>query len=80
MMIKPHIAIYIKYSQIIYHSEKNNGNKINKSIFNKNGGRCRDIKTQKACKQGWEVNVGPKIKQNNFHITLHKYSSLYFAL
>ena len=63
MMIKPHIAIYIKYSQIIYHSEKNNRNKINKSIFNKNGGRCRDIKTQKACEQGWEVNVGPKIKQ-----------------
>ena len=23
----------------------------------------RDVKTQKACEQGWEVNVGPKIKQ-----------------
>ena len=57
------VAIYIKYSQIIYHSEKNNGNKNNKNIFNKNEGRCRDVKTQKACEQGWEVNVGPKIKQ-----------------
>ena len=37
--------------------------KNNKNIFNKNEGRCRDVKTQKACKQGWEVNVGPKIKQ-----------------
>ena len=24
---------------------------------------ARDVKTQKACEQGWEVNVGPKIKQ-----------------
>ena len=36
--------------------------KNNKNIFNKNEGRCRDVKTQKACEQGWEVNVGPKIK------------------
>ena len=55
--------MYIKYSQIIYHSEKNNGNKNNKNIFNKNERRCRDVKTQKACEQGCEVNVGPKIKQ-----------------
>ena len=55
--------MYIKYSQIIYHSEKNNGNKNNKNIFNKNEGRCRDVKTQKAFEQGWDVNVGPKIKQ-----------------
>ena len=47
----------------MYHSEKNNGNKNNKNIFNKNERRCRDVKTQKACEQGWEVNVGPKIKQ-----------------
>ena len=40
-----------------------NNNKNNKNIFNKNEGRCRDVKTQKACEQGWEVNVGPKIKQ-----------------
>ena len=33
------------------------------NIFNKNEGRCRDVKTQKACEQGWDVNVGPKIKQ-----------------
>ena len=23
----------------------------------------RDVKTQKACEQGWEVNVRPNIKQ-----------------
>ena len=57
------IAIYIKYSQIVYHSEKNNGNKNNKNILNKDGEICRDVKTQKSCEQGWEVNVGPKIKQ-----------------
>ena len=34
---------------------------INKNIFNKSEGRCRDVKTQKAFEQGWEVNVGPKI-------------------
>ena len=22
-----------------------------------------DVKTQKACEQGWEANIGPKIKQ-----------------
>ena len=35
----------------------------NKNIFNKNERRCRDFKTQKACEQGWEANIGPKIKQ-----------------
>ena len=34
---------------------------IKKNIFNKNERRCRDVKTQKACKQGWEANIGPKI-------------------
>ena len=34
-----------------------------KNIFNKNIIKCRDVKTQKACKQGWETNIGPKIKQ-----------------
>ena len=42
---------------------KNNGNKNNKNIFNKNGERCKDVKTQKTCEQGWKVNIGPKIKQ-----------------
>ena len=37
--------------------------RIIKNIFNKNERRCRDVKTQKACKQGWEANIGPKIKQ-----------------
>ena len=37
--------------------------RIIKIIFNKNERRCRDVKTQKASKQGWEANLGPKIKQ-----------------
>ena len=37
--------------------------RIIKNIFNKNERRCRDVKTQKACEQGWEDNIGPKIKQ-----------------
>ena len=50
-----------KYS---YHSEKNTmETRIIKNIFNKNERRCRDVKTQKACEQGWEANIGPKIKQ-----------------
>ena len=36
--------------------------RVIKIIFNKNE-RCRDVKTQKACEQGWEANIGPKIKQ-----------------
>ena len=32
--------------------------RIIKNVFNKNE---RDVKTQKACKQGWEANIGPKI-------------------
>ena len=53
-------AIYKKYS---HYSEKNNGNKKNKRHFNKNERRCRDVKTQKACEQGWEANIVTKIKQ-----------------
>ena len=37
--------------------------RIIKNIFNKNGKRCRDVKTQNVCEQGQEVNVEPKIKQ-----------------
>ena len=37
--------------------------RIIKNIFNKNERRCRDVKTQKASEQGWEANIGPKIKQ-----------------
>ena len=62
MMIKPHSNLHkIVTNHLLF--KKNNGNKNNKNIFNKNGERCRDVKTPKACKQGWEVNVGPKIKQ-----------------
>ena len=34
-----------------------------KNIFNKNERRYRDVKIQKAWKQGWEANIGTKIKQ-----------------
>ena len=37
--------------------------RIIKNIFNKNEKLCRDIKTQKACEQAWEANIGLKIKQ-----------------
>ena len=37
---------------------------ITKNMFNKNERRrCRDAKIQKAGEQGWEANIGPKIKQ-----------------
>ena len=50
-----------KYS---HHSEKKTmETRIIKNFFNKNERRCRDVKTQKACEQGWEANIGPKIKQ-----------------
>ena len=34
-------------------------NKNNKKHYE----RCRDVKTQKSCEQGWEADIGPKIKQ-----------------
>ena len=37
-----------------------------------------DVKTQKVCEQGWEANIGPKIKQTT-SITLHKYLHRYKA-
>ena len=37
--------------------------RIVKKNFNKNERRRRDVKTQKACKQGWEANIGPKINK-----------------
>ena len=52
--------MYKKYS---HHSEKK---QWNKNIFDKNGRRCRDVKTQKVCEQVREVNVGTKIKQTTF--------------
>ena len=40
-----------------------NYTRIIKNIFNKNERRYIDVKTHKACEQGWEADVGPKIKQ-----------------
>ena len=48
---------------INYTSEYYIYTRIIKNIFNQNERRCRDVKTQKACEQGWEANIGPKIKQ-----------------
>ena len=46
-----------KYS---HHSEKKTmETRIIKKISNKNEKTCRDVKTQKACKQDWEANIGP---------------------
>ena len=43
--------------------------RITKNIFDKNE-RCRDVETQKPCKQGWEANIKIKPKLNNhFHIS-----------
>ena len=55
--------MYKKYSH--YSDKKPMETRIIKNIFNKNERRCREVKTQKACKQGWEANIGPKIKQTN---------------
>ena len=63
------ISSYITYTSIsaIYKNihtiqRKKQWKQELKSIFNKNE-RCRDVKTQKACEQGWQVNIGIKIKQ-----------------
>ena len=53
---KQHVYIYTYMYMYIY-------TRIIKNIFNKNERRCRDVKTQKACEQGWEANIGPEIKQ-----------------
>ena len=60
-----HLYQYFCYLQKIFtiQQKKAMETRIIKNIFNKNGRRCRDVKTQKVCEQGWEVNVGPKIKQ-----------------
>ena len=51
-------AIYKKFTLLRKNTMET---RIIKNIFNKNERRCRDVKTQKACKQGWEANIGPKI-------------------
>ena len=35
-----------------------------KNIFNKNEGRCRDVKTPKACEQGREANIGQNLSKS----------------
>ena len=60
-MISYDIIIIILYNLHQYfcnlqkiHSEKNPmETRIIKNIFNKNERRCRDVKTPKACEQGW---------------------------
>ena len=56
--------LFLLSTKCSHHSEKKTmETRIIKNIFNKNERRCRDVKTQKACEQGWEANIGPKIKQ-----------------
>ena len=66
-MNKPHSNVHKIFTNHLPFRKKNNENKNNKNNFNKNGGRFQDIKTQKACKQGWEVNVRPIIKQTTYN-------------
>ena len=67
-----------KYS---HHSEKKTiETRIIKNIFNKNERRCRDVKTQKACEQGREANIGPKIKQTTSNISTALCILLYIIL
>ena len=51
------------YMYFDHYTSIHNYTRIIKNIFNKNERRCRDFKTQKACEQGWDANIGPKIKQ-----------------
>ena len=54
--------MHILYNMCMYALHINNYMyKNNKKHFNKNERRCRDVKTQKARKQGLEANIGPKI-------------------
>ena len=54
--------VFLQSTKNSHYSEKNTmETRIIKNIFNKNERRCRDVKTPKACKQGWEANIGPKI-------------------
>ena len=78
-MVPPACVIKIIFA-VYHHMLSLYSTIITRIIINKNEGRCRDVKTQKACEQGWEVNVGPKIKQTtSLHITLHKYLHRYKA-
>ena len=54
---------YFGNLQKIFRTKKTMETRIIKNIFDKNERRCREVKTQKACEQGWEANIGPKIKQ-----------------
>ena len=55
---------YFRYPQKNVHIiKKKNGNKNNKKHFHYNLRRCRSVKTQKACEQGWKANIRPKIKR-----------------
>ena len=65
IMLETHqpIIVFRAIPLIAFHGVESIYTRIIKNIFNKNERRCRDVKTQKASKQGWEANLGPKIKQ-----------------
>ena len=55
--LTPVLLLSTKNLQIIHNSKTRMETiKIN-NIFNKDG-RCTDVKTQKVCKNGQEVNIG----------------------
>ena len=31
--------------------------------------RCKDVKSQKACEEGWEANIGPLSKRLSYNPT-----------
>ena len=65
MIYNLHHAVFRQSTKNIHTIQKKKAmeTRIIKNIFNKNERRCRDVKTQKACEQGWEANIGHKIKQ-----------------
>ena len=61
-----HLHQYFCYLQTIFtiypRFKKTMETRIIKNIFNKDGRRCRDVKSQKVYEQGLEVNIGAKMK------------------
>ena len=62
-MISNDIKYFCNLQEIFTQLKKTMKTRIIKNIFNKSERRCRDVKTQKACKQGWEAYIGSKIKK-----------------
>ena len=57
--------MYKKYSSTIQKKSENMNNTTTFSIKIEEDVGRRDVKTQKLCEQGREINVGPKIKHTS---------------